>query len=191
MIPVTPRLALDEGEIVESFVRASGPGGQNVNKVSTAVELRFDAARSPSLTDPVRARLRVLAGRRMTQDGVIVIDAQRFRTPRAQPGGRAGAPRRADPGGNRRAQGAPADTPDPRLQGAPPRRQDEARPRQGAQVGAAGSRVARLWRVRVTYGSRGRARARIGAAAVTRCAVGDPNGPGSERAQVPWRPCAS
>ena len=80
MIQVTPRIALDESEIGETFVRASGPGGQNVNKVSTAVELRFDAAGSPALTEPVLARLRTLAGRRMTRDGVIVIDAQRFRT---------------------------------------------------------------------------------------------------------------
>ena len=80
MIPVTPRISLDESEIVETFVRASGPGGQNVNKVSTAVELRFDAAGSPNLPDAVKARLRPLAGRRMTGEGVIVIDAQRFRT---------------------------------------------------------------------------------------------------------------
>ena len=80
MIRVTPRISLDENEIEEAFVRASGPGGQNVNKVSTAVELRFDAANSPNLPDQVRARLRGLAGRRMTRDGVIVIDAQRFRT---------------------------------------------------------------------------------------------------------------
>lgn len=79
MIAVTPRIALDDDEIVESFVRASGPGGQNVNKVSTAVELRFDAAGSPNLPDGVKARLRGLAGRRMTREGVIVIEAQRFR----------------------------------------------------------------------------------------------------------------
>lgn len=80
MIPVTPSIALDEAELWESFVRASGPGGQNVNKVSTAVELRFDAMRSPALSDPVFNRLKVLAGRRMTQEGVIVIEAQRFRS---------------------------------------------------------------------------------------------------------------
>jgi ribosome-associated protein len=80
MIPVTPSIALDEAEIQESFVRASGPGGQNVNKVSTAVELRFDAMRSPALSDAVFYRLKSLAGRRMTQEGVIVIDAQRFRS---------------------------------------------------------------------------------------------------------------
>ncbi len=80
MIPVTPRIKLDEDELVESFVRASGPGGQNVNKVSTAVELRFDARHSPNLPDSVKARLLALAGRRVTKEGVIVIDAQRFRT---------------------------------------------------------------------------------------------------------------
>ena len=80
MILVTPSISLREDEIDESFVRASGPGGQNVNKVSTAVELRFDAYRSSALSDAVFGRLKVLAGRRMTQDGVIVIDAQRFRS---------------------------------------------------------------------------------------------------------------
>jgi ribosome-associated protein len=69
---------IDESEIVESFVRASGPGGQNVNKVASAVELRFDARRSPSLPDDVAARLIRLAGQRATQDGVIVVFAQRF-----------------------------------------------------------------------------------------------------------------
>jgi ribosome-associated protein len=71
-------LLIDESEIVESFVRASGPGGQNVNKVASAVELRFDARRSPSLPNDVGTRLIKLAGARATQDGVIVIFAQKF-----------------------------------------------------------------------------------------------------------------
>ncbi len=80
MIRVTDRIAIDEGELSESFVRASGPGGQNVNKLSTAVQLRFDVRRSPSLPDDVRARLIGLAGARLTRDGVLVITAQRHRT---------------------------------------------------------------------------------------------------------------
>ncbi len=80
MIRITPAIALDESEISESFVRASGPGGQNVNKLATAVQLRFDVRRSPSLPDDVRARLERLAGRRLTQDGVLVLTAQRHRT---------------------------------------------------------------------------------------------------------------
>jgi ribosome-associated protein len=80
MIRVTDAMFIDEREIAESFIRASGPGGQNVNKVATAVQLRFDARHSPSLPEDVRRRLERLAGRRLTQDGVIVISAQRFRT---------------------------------------------------------------------------------------------------------------
>ncbi len=79
MIRITRTIALQESELEETFVRASGPGGQNVNKVSTAVQLRFDAAQSPSLPDDVRARLLTLAGSRASTDGVITISAQRFR----------------------------------------------------------------------------------------------------------------
>ncbi len=80
MIRVTSHIALDEREIDETFVHATGPGGQNVNKVATAVQLRFDVRGSPSLPDAVRLRLIRLAGRRLTQDGVLIIVAQRFRT---------------------------------------------------------------------------------------------------------------
>lgn len=80
MIRITHRIFIDEKELEESFVRSSGPGGQNVNKVETAVQLRFDAGNSPSLPDRVKARLAVLAGSRMTQDGVLIIIAQRHRT---------------------------------------------------------------------------------------------------------------
>lgn len=80
MIRITPRIAIDEREIDESFIRASGPGGQNVNKLSTAVQLRFDVRGSPSLPDDVRARLARLAGSRLTRDGVLVLTAQSHRT---------------------------------------------------------------------------------------------------------------
>jgi ribosome-associated protein len=80
VIRVTGRVTIDERELDEQFIRSSGPGGQNVNKVETAVQLRFDAARSPGLPDDIRARLMVLAGSRLTQEGVIVITAQRFRS---------------------------------------------------------------------------------------------------------------
>lgn len=80
MIRITPFISLREDELAFRFVRASGPGGQNVNKVSTAVELRFDAVHSPSLPDDVRARLLHLAGARATSEGVILIDARRHRS---------------------------------------------------------------------------------------------------------------
>jgi ribosome-associated protein len=78
-IVIQPGLSIDQSEIEERFVLSSGPGGQNVNKVASAVELRFDAARSRSLNDHIRARLSTLAGRRMTKDGVLVLHGQRFR----------------------------------------------------------------------------------------------------------------
>jgi ribosome-associated protein len=80
MIRITDHIAIDESEISESFIRASGPGGQNVNKLSTAVQLRFAVRHSPSLPAEVRARLERIAGRRLTRDGVLVITAQRHRT---------------------------------------------------------------------------------------------------------------
>ena len=80
MIQVTPSLVLDDDEIVERFVRASGPGGQHVNKTSTAVELRFDVRASPSLAEDVKARLVRLGGARMTQDGVLVLFSQGSRS---------------------------------------------------------------------------------------------------------------
>ena len=79
MIRVTDTISIDESELSEAFVRSSGPGGQNVNKVSSAVQLRFDARRSPSLPNDVAIRLMALAGSRLTKDGVIVIVAQEHR----------------------------------------------------------------------------------------------------------------
>lgn len=83
MIEIAPGIRLDEGEIEERFIRSSGPGGQNVNKVSSAVELRFDVRRSACLPDGVRDRLEALAGRRLSQDGVLVIKAYAHRTQEA------------------------------------------------------------------------------------------------------------
>ena len=80
MIHITDSISLDEREIEENFVRSAGPGGQNVNKLATAVQLRFDVRHSPSLPPDVRARLERLAGRRLTGEGVLIIVAQRHRT---------------------------------------------------------------------------------------------------------------
>ncbi|MGE0022898.1 MAG: alternative ribosome rescue aminoacyl-tRNA hydrolase ArfB [Hyphomicrobium sp.] len=80
MLEISNTISIDDRELEERFIRASGPGGQNVNKVSTAVELRFDVRRSPSLPEAVRTRLVRIAGRRVTDDGVLVIRAERHRT---------------------------------------------------------------------------------------------------------------
>ncbi len=80
MIKITPTITIDESEIKTEFIRASGPGGQNVNKVATAVQLRFNVGKSQSLNDDVRERLKRLAGKRMSEDGVLIITARRFRS---------------------------------------------------------------------------------------------------------------
>ena len=76
MLQVTPSIAIDDSELEERFIRSSGPGGQNVNKVATAVQLRFDVGRSSAIDDEVRERLKAIAGSRMTADGVLVIDSR-------------------------------------------------------------------------------------------------------------------
>jgi len=80
LIPITQAIRLDETELEERFIRSPGPGGQNVNKLATAVQLRFDVARSPSLPQDVRERLIRLAGRRVSGEGILTIEAHRFRT---------------------------------------------------------------------------------------------------------------
>jgi ribosome-associated protein len=79
-IPVTTHIAIDDRELEETFIQSAGPGGQNVNKVATAVQLRFDVARSPSLSEPVRERLLRMASSKLTKDGVLIVTARRFRS---------------------------------------------------------------------------------------------------------------
>jgi len=120
MIHITRDISIAMSEIQWEFIRSSGPGGQNVNKVATAVQLRFDVNNSPSLPDGVRARLIRLAGRRMTAEGFLILDARRFRT---QDRNRQDAiNRRSDcPQGGRKTQPPPEDTTDHRVKEAPPR----------------------------------------------------------------------
>jgi ribosome-associated protein len=80
MLRITPTISVDDSELEESFIASAGPGGQNVNKVATAVQLRFDVVRSPSLPDAVRLRLIALSGTRLTKDGVLVITGRQYRT---------------------------------------------------------------------------------------------------------------
>ena len=104
---VTDTISIDDSELEESFVRSSGPGGQNVNKVSSAVQLRFDVRRSPALPNDVAIRLMKLAGSRLTKDGVIVIVAQEHRDQTPQPRRGARAPVRPDPPSGGKADRAP------------------------------------------------------------------------------------
>ena len=124
MIRITDRISIDERELDERFVRASGPGGQNVNKLSSAVQLRFDVRGSSSLPPDVRARLERLAGQRLTREGVLVIMAQRHRTQERN-----------------RADATPAHQAQPRRQGAAPGDQEEPLRHQGFAAGEAGDGV--------------------------------------------------
>ena len=160
MLKITDQISLDERELEERFVRASGPGGQNVNKVSTAVELRFDVVGSASLPEDVRARLARLAGRRLSDEGILVIRADRFRT---QERNREDARERLAElirKAHDRAQAPRTDQAVARVEGAPPRRQEEARPRQAAaRLGR--PRLRPLSRVLAVFGAPSTCRRRL------------------------------
>ena len=141
MIRITPAISIGEDELEERFIRASGPGGQNVNKLASAVQLRFDVRRSPSLPDDVRARLERLAGKRLTRAGVLVIAAQRHRTQERNRAGRARAPRRLDPARRGGAGPAPGDQADRRRARAPAAIQEAPRLDQGLAPAKAELRV--------------------------------------------------
>src|SRR6266446_1523692 len=138
MIRVTDDISIDEAELDESFIRSSGPGGQNVNKLATAVQLRFDARRSPSLQNDVAVRLQTLAGRRLTRDGVIVITAQRHRT---QERNRQDARDRLFELIRQAAYPATKDPTDPGITRAPDRIKETPRQHQGPKVGQAGGGI--------------------------------------------------
>ena len=144
IIQANESICLQENEISMEFVRASGPGGQNVNKVATAVKLYFDIDRSPSLPEEVKRRLRSLAGKRVSQEDVLVIDARRFRTQEAN---RRDALERLlamDPPSGRQAQAAPSHPPRRRGQGPPAGRKEKTRGRQaGAPKNFAGPGIDR------------------------------------------------
>jgi ribosome-associated protein len=162
MIPVTESISLSEDELEERFVRSPGPGGQHVNKVETAVQLRFDAANSPNLPPEVLTRLRRLAGRRMTRDGVVVIAASPRRgrrhrrqpvpQPGAQPPGRPRPPHRTDSRRRGPAEGATADSDARRLEASAAGGQEAARP---GQEDARPGRRARVSGRRIRFTSSG------------------------------------
>ena len=164
MIQITETIAIDDDELEESFIRASGPGGQHVNRVATAVELRFDVDASPGLTAAVRGRLKRLAGNRMTNNGVLVIKAERFRSQGAQSRRCPRAPDRADPAGGRRAASADQNAAEQSCQRASIARQKGAQRDQAASAAKTAARLmpARSLRMAISQNSDARPQWRAG-----------------------------